>query len=297
MILYVGATGLLGGTAVRELVNRGKKVRCLIRPSTDASSLEKLGLDFVRADLRDEAALDAALQGITTVISSFATNIAKERHVSALWANDYEGNLALIRRSQAAGVRKFIFTSYWGLAKFGDFEHGKIKKMVEDLLLVSGLDYTVLRITSLATDMSMLVGESLRRRGWTPLLMKPHEKIRPILLDDLAWCMANAIDNPLASRRIIEVAGVEEYDFREFEQLFCRALGKKVRFVFIPPGLAYFIAGCVDFATQNRYNARGLVSGFTGGSTCDVTGMQQVFPRTQGSFAAYLEDYFKHPPA
>jgi len=293
MILYVGATGLLGTAAVRELFGRGKKVRCLIRPSAEASSLEKLGLECVRADLRDEAALDAALQGATTVISSFATNIAKERRVSSLWANDYEGNLALIRRSQAANVQKFIFTSYWGLAKFGDFEHGKIKKMVEDLLAVSGLDYTVLRITSLATDMSMLLGASLRKRGWTPLLMKPHEKIRPILLDDLAWCMADAIDNPLASRRIIEVAGVEEYDFREFEQLFCRALGRKVRFIFIPPGLANFIAGCIDWATRNQYNARGLVSGFTGGSTCDISDMQRVFPRAQGSFAAYLEDYFK----
>ena len=297
MILYVGATGQLGSTAVQELVKRGKTVRCLVRPSTETSSLEKLGLDYVRVDLRDEAALDTALQGITTVISSFATNIAKQHSVAALWENDYEGNCALIRRARSAGVEKFIYTSYWGLAKFGGFEHGKIKKMVEDLLRVSGLDYTVLRITSLGTDMSMLIGETLRKRGWAPMLMRPHEKIRPILLDDLAWCMADAIDNPKASRRIIEVAGVEEYDFREFEQLFSRTLGKKVRFIFIPLGLSYFIAGCIDWATKNQYNARGIVSAFNGGSTCDIADMQQVFSVKQGSFAAYLEDYFKNTPA
>jgi uncharacterized protein YbjT (DUF2867 family) len=297
MILYVGATGLLGNTAVNELIKRGRQVRCLVRPSTDVSSLEKLNLDYVRADLRDEAALAAALQGVTTVISSFATNIAKQHLVSALWENDYEGNRALIRQSKAAGVQKFIYTSYWGLAKFGGFEHGKIKKMVEDLLAVSGLDYTVLRITSLATDMSMLIGATLRKRGWAPMLMKPHEKIRPILLDDLAWCMADAIDNPRASRRIIEVAGEEEYDFREFEKLFCRVFGKRVRFVFIPLALANFIAGCIDFATKNQYNARGIVSAFTGGSTCDIGDMQQVFSIKQGSFAAYLDDYFKNTPA
>ena len=126
MILYVGATGHLGGAAVKELVKQGKTVRCLVRPSTDTSSLEKLGLDYVRVDLRDEAALDAALQGVTTVISSFATNIAKQHSVAALWENDYEGNCALIRRAREAGVEKFIYTSYWGLAKFGGFEHGKI---------------------------------------------------------------------------------------------------------------------------------------------------------------------------
>jgi len=295
MILYVGATGLLGGTAVRELIKQGKTVRCLVRPSSDISHLEKLGLECARVNLQDEAGLNAALQGITTVISSFATNIAKEHSVAALWENDYEGNCALIRRARAAGVKKFIYTSYWGLAKFGGFEHGKIKKMVEDLLTVSGLDYTVLRITSLATDMSMLTGTTLRKRGWAPMLMKPHEKIRPILLDDLARCMADAIDNPKTSNRIIEVAGKEEYDFREFEQLFSKVLGKKVRFIFIPLFLANFIAGCVDFATKNQYNARGIVSAFTGGSTCDISDMQQVFNIEQGSFEAYLADFFTKP--
>jgi uncharacterized protein YbjT (DUF2867 family) len=293
VILYVGATGLLGSAAVQELRKRGRQVRCFVRPGADASKLGQQGLEVVRAGLGDEQALAAALQGVDTVISSFATNIAKERTVSALWRNDYEGNLTLIRQARQAGVRKFIFVSYWGLAKFGDFEHGKVKKMVEDLLSVSGLDYTVLRVTTLATDMSLLLGATLQKKGRVPLLMKPHEKIRPILLEDLAWCMAEAIDNPGASRRVIEVAGEEEYDFRQFEQLFCRALGKKVRFIFIPMPLSNFIAACVDFFTANRYNARGLVSAFTGGSTCDTTEMKRVFNIQQGSFAQYLEDFFR----
>ena len=293
MILYVGATGHLGGAAVRELAKRGKKIRCLVRQSSDVSGLEATGAEIVRGDLRDQAAVRQALEGVDTVISSFATNITRERSVAGLWSNDYEGNLALIRLSREAGVRKFIFVSYWGLAKFGDFEHGKIKKMVEDLLTVSGLDYTVFRVTTLATDMSELLGNTLRRKGRVPLLMKPQEKIRPILLEDLAWCMADAIDNPKACRRIIEVAGEEEYDFRSFEQLFCRALGKKIRFIFVPLPLAGLVAACIDFATGNRYNARGILSAFTGGSTCDITGMKSVFDVRQGSFARYLEDFFK----
>lgn len=118
------------------------------------------------------------------------------------------------------------------------------------------------------------------------------KKIRPILLEDLAWCMADAIENPQASRRIIEVAGEEEYDFRQLERLFCRALGRKVRFIFIPPPLAYFVASCIDAVTAGAYNARGLVSAFTGGSTCDITEMKRIFDIRQGSFAQYLEDFF-----
>lgn len=293
MILYVGATGRLGSIAVRELVTRGKKVKCLVRPSSDISGLAETGAEIIRGDLKDEDSVRAALAGVDTVISSFATNIAKDRSIAGLWANDYEGNLMLIRLSREAGVRKFLFVSYWGLAKFGDFEHGKIKKMVEDLLTVSGLDYTIFRVTTLATDMSELMGVRLQKKGRTPMLMRPHEKIRPILLEDLAWCMADALDNPGASRRIIEMAGEEEYDFRAFEQLFCRALGKKIRFIFVPLPLAKAIAACIDFATGNRQNALGLLSAFTGGSTCDITDMKSVFKVQQGSFARYLEDFFK----
>ena len=90
---------------------------------------------------------------------------------------------------------------------FGDFEHGIIKKTVEDLLMISGIDYTVLRITSLATDMSLLLGATLDQKGVAPVLMKKTEKIRPILLDDLSRCIINSMDNKKASNKIIEVAG------------------------------------------------------------------------------------------
>jgi uncharacterized protein YbjT (DUF2867 family) len=293
MILSVGATGLVGGAVVEELIRRGNAVRCLVREGSDTSKLQRNGVELVYGDVRDTATVEKAVSGTDTVISSFATNIGKDRRVSNLWKTDYEGNLSLIRLSKEAGVKKFIFTSYWGLAKFADFEHGKIKKLVEDLLSVSGLDYTVLRITSLATDMSLLLGNTLKKKGRSPMLMKSHEKIRPILIEDVAWCAADSIDNPKASCRVIEVAGEEEYTFVELQELFCKTIGKKVRFIFVPLPIANFIASCVDFATKNQYNARGLVSAFTGGSTCDITEMKEVFGIKQGSFARHLEDYFK----
>jgi uncharacterized protein YbjT (DUF2867 family) len=292
MILCVGATGLLGSTVVEELLKRGKAVRCFVRQGSDTSRLKKTSVEIVRGNLRDRQSLSAALQGIDAVISSFATNIIKERNAAALWENDYEGNLSLIKYSREAGVKKFIFVSYWGLAKFGNFEHGKIKKVVEDLLAVSGIDYTVFRVTTLATDMSLLLGNRLLKKGWAPLFMKPYEKIRPILLEDLSWCMADALDNQKASCRVIEVAGKEEYDFISFQELFRKASGKPVRFVFIPLWLTNFIASCIDFATNSRYNARGLVSAFTGGSTCDISEMEKIFAIQQGSFAQHLENFF-----
>ena len=43
-MLVVGATGYLGSQIVDELLSRGKNVRVLVRPSTDATKLEAEGV-------------------------------------------------------------------------------------------------------------------------------------------------------------------------------------------------------------------------------------------------------------
>ena len=231
------------------------------------------------------------MAGIDAVISSFTTRLPPKT-AGDFWEVDYGGNLSLIRLAQANAVKKYIFVSYWGLAKFSNFEHGKVKKMVEDLLTVSGLDYTVFRVTTLATDLVHLLGNSLKKRGFTPMLMKRDERVRPILVEDLARCMVNALDNPGASGKIIEIGGEDEYTFEELRELYCKALGKKVRFIYLPLPLVRFIAATVDYLTGDRYNAKGLVSAFSGGSTCDITEGKKIFNIPFGNFRDYMMDHF-----
>ncbi|MGW0877891.1 NmrA family NAD(P)-binding protein, partial [Streptomyces sp. NPDC002740] len=50
-VLVVGATGSLGGKVVDELLERGKKVRALVRPASDASRLESRGVQIARGDM------------------------------------------------------------------------------------------------------------------------------------------------------------------------------------------------------------------------------------------------------
>jgi hypothetical protein len=108
--------------------------------------------------------------------------------------------------------------------------------------------------------------------------------------------MVDALDNKKASYAVVEVAGEEEYTFVELRDLFSHVLHNKVRFIFIPPKLAYFVAALVDSFTGKAYNAKGLVSAFTGGSTCDINQMKEIFAIKQESFAQYPEDYFRTEP-
>jgi NADH dehydrogenase len=291
-VLLVGGTGKLGGAVAKELSEQALPFRCLVRKTSDTTQLRELNCELIPGDVRDRSSLQTAMEGVDTVISSFTTRLPTKQ-LSDFWDVDYGGNLSLLELSRTNRVKKYVFVSYWGLAKFSNFEHGKVKRMVEDLLRVSGLDYTVFRVTTLATDLVDLMGNSLKRRGWGPMLFRKDEKVRPILVQDLAKCMVDSLNNPKASGKIIEIAGEDEYTFEELRELYCKALRRKVRFLYVPLPLAKFIAATVDYVTGDRYNARGLVSAFTGGSTCDITEAKSVFDIPFGSFTDYLMDYFK----
>jgi len=226
MNVLIGGTGFLGNAVAEEMVKRKLPLRCLVRKDSDTSKLKQLGVELFEGDARDNNSLKKVTEGAESVISSFTTRLFKRPKAAYFWDNDYQGNFNLIQLAREQKVKKYIFVSYWGLAKFGDFEHGKAKKSVEDLLKISGLDYTIFRVTTLATDMSVLLGNSLKKKGWAPMFMKREEKVRPILLEDLARCMVDALDNKRASYKVVEVAGEEEYTFVD-ETCFLRSWIKK----------------------------------------------------------------------
>jgi uncharacterized protein YbjT (DUF2867 family) len=66
--LVVGGTGMLGGQVVSELVSRGKQVRALVRPGSDATRLEAAGVDIARGDMMQPESLDLAMAGVDAVI-------------------------------------------------------------------------------------------------------------------------------------------------------------------------------------------------------------------------------------
>jgi dihydroflavonol-4-reductase len=65
MIAVTGATGLLGGNLVRELLRRGQSVRALVH--RDERAVSGLDLEIVRADLADPASLARSFEDVDVV--------------------------------------------------------------------------------------------------------------------------------------------------------------------------------------------------------------------------------------
>src|SRR5499427_3123788 len=111
MDLVTGGTGFVGSHVVRALLEKGRRVRCLVRPQSRRENLEGLTVEIATGDVTDPASLTAALLGIETLY-----------HVAAdyrLWAADpgeiYRANAGgtnhLLAAAAKAGVSRVVYTS------------------------------------------------------------------------------------------------------------------------------------------------------------------------------------------
>jgi nucleoside-diphosphate-sugar epimerase len=106
--LVTGGGGFLGGAIVRQLRERGDAVRSFSRGSYPA--LDAIGVEQVRGDLADAAAVTAAAAGCDVVF-----HVAARAGVWGPWDEYYQANFVgtenVLAACKANGVRRLVFTS------------------------------------------------------------------------------------------------------------------------------------------------------------------------------------------
>lgn len=143
-ILVVGATGTLGRQVVKELLNSGYSVRCLVRNIRKADFLKEWGAELIYGDLKLPETLPNTLKGITTVID--AATLRPEEEIATIQQVDLIGKISLIKASKIANIKKFIFFSISENEKFRSIPLMRLKNKIENTINISGISYSILRI-------------------------------------------------------------------------------------------------------------------------------------------------------
>lgn len=108
-VLVTGATGLLGGAIVRELLARGHAVRALVRPATDPSSVGR-DVEVARGDVLDAASVRAALAGSDAVVHAAGIARIGQDDPTALEVN-VRGAEIVLGEAARVGVARAVHTS------------------------------------------------------------------------------------------------------------------------------------------------------------------------------------------
>ena len=143
-LLIVCGTGTLGRQIVRQALNEGYQVRCLVRNIRKANFLKEWGAELVYGDLSLPETIPPCLIGITSVIDA---STSRPNDLSSLKQVDWYGKLALIESAKTANIEQFVFCSLMNLEKFSYIPLMQMKKGIETKLEKSNIPYTIFRLS------------------------------------------------------------------------------------------------------------------------------------------------------
>ncbi|RMI44804.1 NAD-dependent epimerase/dehydratase family protein [Streptomyces triticirhizae] len=112
-ILVTGASGSLGATFTRQLIDRGADVVALLKPGEGPGGLAGVEGRFEtrQADVRDPAALRAAMRGIDEVYHFAGVAITLNRLRGLMEEINVRGTGHVVRAAGEAGVRRVVHAS------------------------------------------------------------------------------------------------------------------------------------------------------------------------------------------
>jgi uncharacterized protein YbjT (DUF2867 family) len=210
-----GATGETGRRIVQELVNRNIPVRALVRDLEKARAILPESAELVVGDVLKPADLSAAIGDSTVLLC--ATGSQPGFDPTAPYKVDYEGTKNLVDAAKAKGIEQFVLVSSIGASQL--FHPLNLfwlilvwKKQAEEYLQKSTLTYTIVRPGGLKNEENsepivMLTADSLSLSGSIP-----RTKVAQVCVE--------ALFQPTARNKIVEVITKEDAPQKSFEQLF-----------------------------------------------------------------------------
>jgi uncharacterized protein YbjT (DUF2867 family) len=290
-VLIVGGTGMLGGQVVAELLSRGKRVRALVRPTSDATRLERAGVEIARGDMMDPVSLRHAMDGADAVITTAA---GYTRHSKGDTDEiDTIGNRNLADAASRSGVRRFVLTSILTCDQTPQVSHFWHKKLAEDRLEELGVPFVSVRPGAFLDLITRMAGDPLakRRLMWFGSTTIP---LSFVLTPDLAGYLADAVDAPGVDGQRIDIGWDRPVSMQEIAQISSRLLGQQIRVRTIPAGLINAAGAVIGRFNPMVKDMTAMTRWFqTGQYVADTTRQREVFgpvPTAEDAIARFVRN-------
>ncbi|MBY6683035.1 SDR family oxidoreductase [Rhodococcus sp. BP-316] len=273
-VLVVGATGNLGGQVVDALLDIGKPVRALVRPTTDAGKLESLGVEIARGDMLDVDSLVTAMTGADAVITTAAGYTRGGKNADDI---DTIGNANLAEAAHRSGIRKFVLTSILTSDRTPDVPHFWHKKLAEDRLESLGVPFVALRPGAFLDQIATMGGDPISK-GRFLWVGNANTPLTFVLIADLARYLAAAVDADTEVGERIDVGWDRPVGAREAALLLSDATGQDISVRAIPAPLVRAAGTVTSRFVPIIKDMAAMFSWFdTGNYVADITRQTELF--------------------
>ena len=236
-VLLLGSTGFMGRAVTHKLLDAGHQVRVLVRDPMKAAAYKVRGALVVVGDALNPASVAEAMKGTEHVVDLVA--VRRNEPQSMLQVN-VDGPRIVGQAAKASGVQSVILVSAIGAKLEPQLKYLTSRWMGEQELAKSGVGGAVLRFSLVLGEEGGVLTEFERLSSFGPFIIIPGDgkvQYQPILRDDAARCVVEAIGKADLLGKIIELGGPEVVTFETIYDWFLTARGIKKGKLHLPPAL------------------------------------------------------------
>ena len=244
-LLIVGASGVLGSAAAKHFITKGLHVKCFVRNKEKAAELAEAGGELVVGDLTNEASIINACKNVDVVIASAHGMLGKGKNKSE--NVDDAGHKNLVDAAAKANVQQFIYASINGLYANHPIDFFRTKYAVEQHLINSKLNYTILRLPAfMEWHAHKLLGKSIIDKGKVTILGKGENPTNFIAVDDIVQALNIMVGNQAYYNKIISLAGPENISRNQVASIYGRLSNKTPKVSHVPVGALNVLAAIIN---------------------------------------------------
>ncbi len=216
-VLVTGATGFVGRALLRQLLEQGRPVSCLLRPSSQARQWAKGTVHVATGTLQDLPALRVAMINADTVIH-LAGAQRKQGQYTAEWIN-HQGTANVVEAALDTDVKHIVYLSHIHADRNSAYPLLRSKGAAEEVIRSSGLRYTILRSSlifgpndAFTTVLAML----LKIIPFIfPVVGQGRTRFQPIHVQDVARCLAGCLDAYHMENTVLPIGGTQHLSYEE----------------------------------------------------------------------------------
>jgi len=282
LILVTGASGYIASQLIPQLLERGLKVRCLVRNSAHLKTRKWYAeVEVVCGDLTQPRSLPPALQGVTSAYYLVHSMSSGHDYVE----QDLKAARDFSEMAKQSGVGHIIYLGGLADPRAEIASHMRSRIDSGQALRTGGVPVTEFRASviigpgSISFEMIRFLTEQF------PIIICPRwmpNLAQPIAIQNILDYLLDALDLPDPVNQVFEIGGSDVMTYTETMLSYARLRGLQRRVVVLPFNpvriLAFFMSW---FTPVPRAITRPLVEGLCSNSVIRNDSAMHAFPEIQ----------------
>jgi uncharacterized protein YbjT (DUF2867 family) len=220
MILITGANGQTGRAIIKALLSKGERIRALVHRTEQIQEIKSLGVkEVVVGDMMDQKVVGEAYIGVNAVY-----------HIcSALNPHEVEIGQIAIKAARSAQIEHFVYHSVLH-SVLQDMPHHQKKLMVEELLVNSGIPFTIIQpavfMQNILESWKLLSEKGIFRQKF---FTTQETRMCMLDLEDLAEAASIILTSPGHKAATYEICGPENLSLSDMIAAMEQHFGREIK--------------------------------------------------------------------